>query len=185
MSSFITPKKCPSTPEKWNSFRSTPYTFDAFGKITNFNDVDLMRGNKLSKMSTFEESTGFKKIRKLQYFLPYSTVNKKVLEKYGDAHYYYYYRPINVVVSYLPSLKEKLGPFDGDFDENLLRTKISDDETRDTSFFMAISKRCKELKLEIDGIYSPAASNMHDEVILFDPRQLIESGQMEILSLHF
>jgi len=182
MSSFIT---CPSTPKKRKEFRSTPYTFDAFGKITNFNDVNLMRGNKLSKMSTFEESTGFKKIRKLQYFLPYSTVNKKVLEKYGDAHYYYYYRPINVVVSYLPSLKEKLGPFDGDFDENLLRTKISDDETRDTSFFMAISKRCKELKLEIDGIYSPAASNMHDEVILFDPRQLILSGQMEILSLHF
>ena len=84
-----------STPKKRTSFRSTdftPYAFDAFGNITNSNDVDLMRGNKLSKMSTFEESTGFKKIRELQYFLPYSTVNKTVLENYGDAHYYYYYR---------------------------------------------------------------------------------------------
>jgi len=175
-----------TTPQKRRNFHSIVYEYNDSGMITNFNDGDLMRSNKSSNMLKFDEKSGLKHGRILQYFLPYSMNNMNVLEKYGDMSFYYYYRLNDVVVYHLPLLKNKLGDFtltpNDDFDENWIRKKISNDETSDSLFFTEIFNRCNECSLEIDGIYSPAARNMHEEVILFHPRQLIDSGHMEILS---
>lgn len=69
------------TPVKVTSYRDVGYLFNETGKITNFDERDLMRGNKASKMA---DNNGFKMGRELQYFLPYSISNIDIVEKYGD-----------------------------------------------------------------------------------------------------
>lgn len=171
------------TPQKRNDLRSYNYNVNENGQIINFNDVDLMRANKSTKILSFDEITGFKNNRELQYFLPYSSYNMNLMEKYGDASFYYYYRPKNVIVYSLPYLKDRLVVSkNDDFDDNLLRTRISDNESSDSDFFGQIRDSCASNSLKIDGIYSPSHKGMHEEVILFYPKRLIEEGRMEILS---
>ena len=89
-----------TTPQKRRNFNSIVYQHDDSGMITNFNNGDLMRSNKSSNMLKFDEKSGLKNGRILQYFLPYSMNNMNVLEKYGDMSFYYYYRLNNVVVNH-------------------------------------------------------------------------------------
>ena len=170
-----------TTPVK-TTYRNVGYLFDETGKITNFNERDLMRGNKASKMAN-TDNTGLKKSRELQYFLPYSISNMETVKKYGDRPFYYY-KPKDVVVYYLPLLKKQLSGISNlsqdDFDENWYRTKISDNESTDTLFFTRIRDICQANKLEIDGVYSPESRGMHEEVILFDPRKLMRQSRLII-----
>jgi len=169
------------TPIKVTSFRNVDYLFDETGKITNFDERDLMRGNKASKMA---DNNGFKTGRELQYFLPYSISNIDIVEKYGDRPFYYY-KPKNVVVYHLPLLKKRLGGISNlpkdDFDEQWYRIKISDNEETDTLFFTKIQEICQEK--QIDGVYSPKSHGMHEEVILFYPEELMRQSRLTIYPL--
>jgi len=178
---FTTPTKMTSTPTKMTYRNVDDYLFDETGKITNFDERDLMRGNKASKMP---DNNGFKMGRELQYFLPYSISNIDIVEKYGDRPFYYY-KPKDVVVYHLPLLKKRLGGISklpkNDFDENWYRTKISDNESTDTLFFTKIREICQEK--QIDGVYSPESQGMHEEVILFYPKKLMRQSRLTIYPL--